>query len=210
MEGGSSMSRIQTDIWSQTCSIGFMSGLRDGQSITSTSCWSKKAAVSRAVWGRALSWTYAKLHPNIPVAHGNIWFLRIWIHWCRFIAPSTTTSLLLPHGGLHPLPWLTGHDFHHQAGRRHESASPIAYGAPGPDRPCSIGRRYSHWRYSVSIVWGPILCASSPTHGGVACAPKWALDIWLDAETNIRWPEAVSEWFELTFTDCVWPFNLVV
>ena len=27
---------------------------------------------------------------------------------------------------------------------------------------------------------------------------KWAWDIWLDAETIIRWPEAVSEWFELT------------
>ena len=48
-EGGSSMSWIQTDIWSQTCSIGFMSGLRCGQSMTSTSCWSRKAAVSRAV-----------------------------------------------------------------------------------------------------------------------------------------------------------------
>ena len=49
VEGGSFMSRIQTDIWSQTCSIGFMSGLRAGQSTISTSCWSKNAAVSRAV-----------------------------------------------------------------------------------------------------------------------------------------------------------------
>ena len=50
VEGGSSMSRIQTDIWSQTCSVRFMSGLAS-QSMTSTSCWSKKAAVSRAVLG---------------------------------------------------------------------------------------------------------------------------------------------------------------
>ena len=54
------------------------------------------ATVSRAVWGGALSWTYTKLCPNIPVAHGNIWFLRIWIYRCQFMAPSTTTSSLLP------------------------------------------------------------------------------------------------------------------
>ena len=72
-----------------------MSELRAGQSMTSKSCWSKKAAVSRAVWGRELSWTYTKLRPNTPVAHGNIWFLRIWMYRCRFMAPSTTTSSLL-------------------------------------------------------------------------------------------------------------------
>ena len=65
--------------------------------MTSTSCWSKKAAVSRIVWGGALSWTYTKLRPNTPVAHSNIWFPRIWMYWCRFMAPSTmTSSLLLP------------------------------------------------------------------------------------------------------------------
>ena len=96
VEGGSSMSRIQADIWSQTCSIGFMSGPRAGQSMTSTSCWSKKATVSRAVWGGALSWMYTKLCPNTPVAHGNIWFLSIWMYRCRFMPASTTTSSLLP------------------------------------------------------------------------------------------------------------------
>ena len=96
-------------------------------------------------------------------------------------------------------PWLTGHNFHQKAGRRHPSAFPLAYGAPGSDHHCGLGRtRTHHWRYSVSIVWGPTLCASSPTHGGIACALKWAEDIWLDAETNIRQAEAVSEWFELT------------
>ena len=73
-----------------------MCGLWAGLSMTSTSCWSKKAAVSRTVWGGALSWTYTKLRPNTPVAHGNIWFLRIWMYPCRFMAPSTTTSSLLP------------------------------------------------------------------------------------------------------------------
>ena len=61
-----------------------------------------------------------------------------------------------PHSRLHHIPWLTGHDFHHKAGRRHQSASPLAYGASGPDRHCGIGRtRTHHWRYSVSIVWVP-------------------------------------------------------
>ena len=35
-------------------------------------------------------WTYTKLRPNTPVAHGSIWFLRIWMYLCRFMAPSTT------------------------------------------------------------------------------------------------------------------------
>ena len=102
-------------IWSQTCSIGFMSGLRAGQSMTLTSCWSKQAAVSHAVWGSALSWTYTKLRPNTPVAHGNIWFLEMWMYRCRFMAPSTMTSspLTPPLPGLHPIPWLTGHDLHY-------------------------------------------------------------------------------------------------
>ena len=91
-----SKARIQADIWWQIGSIGFMSGLRDGQSMTSTSCWSKKAAVSRAVWSGALSWMYTKLCPNTPVAHGNSWFLRIWMYRCQFMAPSTITSSLLP------------------------------------------------------------------------------------------------------------------
>ena len=127
VEGGSSVSRIQTDIWSQSCSIGFMSGLRAGQSMTSTSCCSKRTAVSRAVWGWAFSWAYTKLRPNTPVAHGNICFPRnagSWLH-----PPRPTHSS--PHGGLHPIPWVTDHDFHQLAGRRHQSASPLAYGAPG-------------------------------------------------------------------------------
>ena len=61
---GSSISRIQTDIRSQTCSIGFMSGFRAGHSMTSTSCWSKKVTVSCAAWGGALFWMYTKLRPN--------------------------------------------------------------------------------------------------------------------------------------------------
>ena len=64
--------------------------------MTSASCWSKKAGLSHAVWGGALSWTYTKFRPNTPVAHGNIRFLRIWMYQCRFMAPSTTTSPLLP------------------------------------------------------------------------------------------------------------------
>ena len=82
---------------------------------------------------------------------------------CRLMAPSTRTSSLLPHGGLHPIPWLTGHDFHHEAWRRHQSASPLAYGAPRPDHHCGIGRtRTHHARYSVSIVWGPTLVPPPP------------------------------------------------
>ena len=84
----------------------------------------------------------------------------------------TSSSQKSPDTMMHgQIPWLTGHDFHHQFGRRHQSASPHAYGAPGPDHHCGIGRTGTHhWRYSVSIVWDTTFCASSPTHGGVACA----------------------------------------
>ena len=40
-----------------------------------------------------------KVTSKHSVAHGNIWFLRFWMYWCLFMAPSTTTSSLLP-------PWL--------------------------------------------------------------------------------------------------------
>ena len=51
-----------------------------------------QCTVHNAVLGGALSWTYTKLRPNIPVTHGNIWFLRIWMYRCRLMAPSTTTT----------------------------------------------------------------------------------------------------------------------
>ena len=54
---GRGVIHVSDQDWSQTCSIGFISGLPAGQSMTSTFYWSKKAAVSRAVWGGALSWT---------------------------------------------------------------------------------------------------------------------------------------------------------
>ena len=137
VEGGSSRSRIQTNIWCQTCSIGFMSGLRIGQSMTSTSCWSKKSAVSCAVWGGALSWTYTKLRPNTTVAHGNIWFLRIWMYRCRFMAPSTTTSSLLPTLSPPPPPpphppKIDGPRFPSLSWTQASISPPLAYGAPVP------------------------------------------------------------------------------
>ena len=152
VEGGSSMSRIQTDIWSKTCSIGFMSGLLASHSMTWTSGWSKKASVPMATFDSSGS---------------GCTDARSWLHHDQPTPP--------PHGGWHHTPWLLGHDFHHSAGCRHQSASPLAYSTPGPDRHCGIERTGTHhWRYSVSIVRGPTLCASSPTHGSVACAPKWA------------------------------------
>ena len=51
-------------IWSQTYPMGFISGLRAGQPMTSISCCTRKAVMSRAVWGMALSWTYTKFHPK--------------------------------------------------------------------------------------------------------------------------------------------------
>ena len=43
-----------------------MSGLRASQSMTSLSCCTRKAVMSRAAWCIALSWTYARFHPKRP------------------------------------------------------------------------------------------------------------------------------------------------
>ena len=47
-------------------------------------------------YGRGIVLDVQKVTSKHPVTHGNIWFLRIWMHGCRFMAPSTTTGLLLP------------------------------------------------------------------------------------------------------------------
>ena len=112
-KGGSSMSRIQTDIWSQTCSIEFMSGLRAGQSMTTTSCWSNRAAVSPTVWaGHCLehAQSYVQTPPS-PMATfdssgSGCTYAGSWLHPPR---PAHSS----PDDGLHPIPWLTGHDSHH-------------------------------------------------------------------------------------------------
>ena len=65
---GLSMSRIWTAIWSQSCSMEFISGRLDGQSMTSTSWFSRKSLVARAVWGRALSWIGTKLFRKMALA----------------------------------------------------------------------------------------------------------------------------------------------
>ena len=70
VEVGSSMSRVHNLIWSQTYSMGFRYGLPAGQPMNSTSCSARKTAVSRAVWGVALSWTY-NFRPETPVAQVN-------------------------------------------------------------------------------------------------------------------------------------------
>ena len=197
VEGGSSMSRIQTDIWSHTCSIEFMSRLPAGQSMASTSCWSKKATVSRAVWGGALSWTYTKLRPNTPVAH------RPWQH-------------LIPHDLDVPMPvhacppvvvnWTPYHEKRTDGPRfpslgwtqasislspclRRTRTRPPLWHRENRDSSLKIQLLHcltSHTLclppphpylpHNYSIVWGPTLCASPPptnthTHTLTAASP---------------------------------------
>ena len=71
----------------------------------------QQAAVSRVVWGEAFSWAYTKLRPNTPVAHGNIWLLRIWMYRYWFMAPPTTTSSLLPPWWIAPYTMTNGPRF---------------------------------------------------------------------------------------------------
>ena len=162
VERGSSMSWIQTNIWFQTCSIGYLSGLRADQSYVQTPP-SPMATFDSS--GSGCTDDGSWLHPTWP-AHSS------------------------PHDGLHSIPWLTSHVFHHYTGRRHQSAFPLAYGAPRPDCHCGLGRiRTHHWRCSISIACVPTLCASSPTHAGVACDqyPVARSHLWI-VRNDIRLP----------------------
>ena len=64
VEVGSLISRIQTPHWALNMPNGFMPVLRDGKSMTPTSCCARKAGVSRTVWGMELSWTYKNFVPK--------------------------------------------------------------------------------------------------------------------------------------------------
>ena len=77
--GGRTISRFQIDIWSQTCSIGFMSGLIAGRPMTSTSCWPKSASCNMLHVAGVLSCTNTNFPPKTPVAHVWMWSLRIWM-----------------------------------------------------------------------------------------------------------------------------------
>ena len=155
-------------------SIGSMSGLRAGQSMTSTSCWSKTAAMSRAVWGGALSWTYTKLRLNTPVAHGNIWFLRIWMYRRRFMTPSTTTSSLLPQWWIVPHTMTDGPRFSSLGWTQASiSLSPCLRRTRTRPSLWYMENRDSSLKIQCLHCPRSTLCASSRTHGGVACAPKW-------------------------------------
>ena len=91
VEGGSSMSRIQTDIWSQNAQLG---SCLDSEL---ASRWPQHPVGPKRLPCHVL---YGAGHclgrTSTPVVHGNIWFLMILLYRCRFMAPSTTFSSLLP------------------------------------------------------------------------------------------------------------------
>ena len=100
------MSRIQTPVWPQTCSVEFMSGLCADQSMSSTSSCPRKALVPYAVLGMALSWIYTKFHLKTPVALGSIpsWRSLMW-HW-RLRVPSSCSTPYHDWGAMVTVHWL--------------------------------------------------------------------------------------------------------
>ena len=58
---------------------GVLWGLLDGQSMISTSWFSRKSLIAWAVWCGALSWTRTKLFWKLALAHGKIFF---GVHVC--------------------------------------------------------------------------------------------------------------------------------
>ena len=125
--------------------------------------------------GRGIVLDVHKVTSKQARRHGNIWFLRIWMYGCRFMAPSTTTSSLLPPWWIAPHT-VTDEPRFPSLGWTQASISLSSCLRRTRTRPSLWYRenRDSSLKIWCLHFWGPILCASSPTHGGVACAPKRA------------------------------------
>ena len=94
--GGLSISRIWIAIWSQICSIRFISGLLADQSMTYTVWFSRKIIVARVMCAEALSWNSTKFLRKVFLAQGKTFCLSTRRQTCWFMGPSTITSSLLP------------------------------------------------------------------------------------------------------------------
>ena len=148
---GSSMSRIQTPVGSQTCSMGFMSELRASQCMTSTSCCASEVVVSHAVWAMALYLAYTRFRPKHPSPGeayycGGAWSsIRCW--WFHPTPPVHFSH----HDGWHPIPRLPSFWVH-------------ALSVSRPSlKQCKASSITEDTVPPVPSV------RSSPTHGSVAC-----------------------------------------
>ena len=163
------MSGIQSPIWSQKCSVGFMSGLRVGQSMTSVPCCARKAVVLHAVLRAALSWTYTNFRPKPPSPREACYRGEEWSSiggWGLHPAPPDHFSR---HGGWHTIQWLRGHGYHPWAGCTHLSVSLPACCAYAYDHHCETAwRETHHWRHSASSASGTTFWVFSHTYGGFA------------------------------------------
>ena len=81
-----------------------------------------------------------------PSQHGNIWFLRIWMYRCRFMAPSTTNSSLLHLWWIAPHTMTDGPRFPSLGW--HKSASPLASDG---QKPSPNGSNWHPLRWSGSF-----------------------------------------------------------
>ena len=98
-QAGRHMPGNQIDIWSKTCSIGFMSEPIAAQPMTSISCWFRNVSATSYMWrGIVLSCTNINIRLKTPLDHSSMWSLGTWMEGWLFIVPSMMTRLLL-------LPW---------------------------------------------------------------------------------------------------------
>ena len=145
----------------QTCLKMFMSVHKAGQSMTcmtSTSCCSRKAAVSRAVWEIALSWTYTKFSPKTHIAQGSMLSQSSLMRRWRLVVPSRKNSSLPHHGGWYPTSWMGGNGYHPWVWCMHQSL-PLSN---------SVKRDSS---LKTQCLRSHFLCVST-THGSVTCGQK--------------------------------------
>ena len=91
-----SMSQIWKAIWSQRRSMGFISGLLNGQSMTSTFWFPRKFLMVWAVSGWASWWTRTKLFWKVALAQDKRLCCSTCLYTCWFRVPSSTINSLLP------------------------------------------------------------------------------------------------------------------
>ena len=86
---GKTVFLIETAPWCQRCSMGIISGLLYGQSVISTTWFSRKSVVTRAG-------TKTKLFWKVALAQGEGLCCSIRLYTCWFMVPFSTNPSLLP------------------------------------------------------------------------------------------------------------------
>ena len=163
---------------SQSCSVGFICGLRASQSRIYTYGCAREAVVSHVVWGVALPWPYTKFRPKHPFSGETYYRGEAWCSFGDWGYHPASPIHSCNHNGWHPIPWPRGHGYCLWFGYTNLPVSPL----PVAHTTLNMAVKQRESRLiiedSASSAWSPTFCAFSLTHNGVAWDPKSILNTW--------------------------------